>query len=221
MGIKALLNLLFRWFAPHQRGRHAPIQALGALALLSLVLAACNDTSPPAPSPNGATLDQLHWCGKQTILFQDASQSPPTVLTDWQQVKGALDFTVYLPQQLPSGSCLVSGEAIVHDKVLGSSFGVSYVLPGGDSLAFSETALGNQQASTFQCSASNGAPGSTPTPPPTTSGTPTTTAGNPNTLLCLGTKDKTSVVIDSSEAQKDLQTLFNGLAANVDWLPKR
>lgn len=220
MGIKALLTLLFRGFAPHQRGRHAPGWALGTLALVLLLLAACNDTSP-APPTNGAALDQLHWCGKQTILFQDASQSPPTVLTDWQQVKGALDFTVYLPQQLPSGSCLVSGEAIIHDKVLGSSFGVSYVLPGGDSLAFSETALGNQQASTFQCSASNGVPGSTPTPTPARGGTPTTTPGNANTLLCLGTKDKTSVVIDSSEAQKDLQTLFNGLTANVDWLPKK
>jgi hypothetical protein len=198
---------------------------VGALLLAPLVLVACGETPPPTD----AALNQLHWCGKQTMLFQDAGQTPPTTLTDWTQVKAALDFTVYLPQQLPIGTCLVSGEALIHDKVLGSSFGISYLLPGGVSLAFSETAVTGSQAASFQCSPSSSAPGVTPTTAPAntpTAGTstppaPTTTTSNATTLLCLGAKGKTNVVIDSSEAQKDLQTTFNGLQANVDWIPKK
>lgn len=219
MGMAFCLN----WLARHQPGRAASGRALGALLLLPLALAACNDT-PPLP-PTDTPLNQLHWCDKQTLLFQDASQSPPAALTDWEQVRSALDFTVYLPQTLAKGSCLVAGEAIIHDKVLGSSFGVSYLLPNGNSLAFSETAVSGEAAPTFQCSPSTGTTTETPTPTPTSTGTPTPTTptpglGNSVTLLCLGSKAKTNIVIDSSESEKDLQTLFSGLQANVDWIPK-
>jgi len=183
----------------------------GALVLLSLSLAACNDMTP-APSTNGTPLTQLHWCTKPVEVFQDASQSPATMLTDWAQVKTALDFTTYLPQTLPPGSCLVSGEATVHDKVLGSSFGVSYLLPGNVSLAISETAVSGAQAPTFACSPSSGT---------STSGTPTPGAGDNSTLLCLGAKDKTNVVIDSNEPEKDLQTLFTSMQSNVAWVPAK
>ncbi len=191
---------------------------IGVLALLALTLAACTNDTPPAPSTNGTPIAQLHWCTKPVAVFQDASQSPATMLTDWAQVKTALDFTTYLPKTLPPGSCLVSGEATVHDKVLGSSFGVSYLLPGNVSLAISETAVSGAQAPTFACSPSSGSGASgTPTP---TAGTPTPGAGDQtSTLLCLGAKDKTNVVIDSSESEKDLQTLFNSLQPNVTWLP--
>lgn len=216
---RTMLSLL-HWLAHRRPGRHAVGTLLGALLLLPLALAACND----APPPTDAALNQLHWCGKQTLLFQDASQTPPTQLTDWNQVKAALDFTIYLPKQLPIGACLVSGEALIHDKVLGSNFGVSYLLPDGTSLAFSETAVTGQQAATFQCSPSNGAPGLTPTSTPTASSTPTPTPDTGNTavtLLCLGAKGKTNVVIDSSETQTTLQTTFDNLQANIDWIPKK
>ncbi|HLV99297.1 MAG TPA: hypothetical protein VKT82_11545 [Ktedonobacterales bacterium] len=226
MVITKIIAPFARRLVRHQPDRLALGALVGAVLLLPLVLAACSDTPPP---PTGTVLDQLHWCGQQTLLFQDASQTPPATLTDWTQVKAALDFTVYLPQQLPAGTCLVSGEALIHDKVLGSSFGISYLLPGGVSLAFSETAATGQQTAAFQCSPSNGAPGTTPTATPTaapTTGTvtppvPTTTTSNAVTLLCLGAKGKTNVVIDSSEAEKDLQTTFNSLQANVDWIPKK
>jgi type II secretory pathway pseudopilin PulG len=166
--------------------------------LLPLVLAACGGNTPP---PSGGTaLNQLHWCDKPTQLFQDGSQTPPAALTEWSQVKAQLDFTVYLPATLPDGSCLVSAHALVKDKVLGSNFSVSYLLPGGVPLALSETSLSDQNASPFQCSAD---------------------ASNKGTFDCLGAKDKTNVVIVSKAAQKDLQSLFSGLQPNVDWQPKK
>ncbi|HEY7358868.1 MAG TPA: hypothetical protein VH590_20435 [Ktedonobacterales bacterium] len=214
---------LARWRGRHRPGRHVLGCLLGALLLLPLALAACNETPPP---PNDAALNQLHWCDKQTLLFQDASQTPAVTLTDWTQVKTALDFTVYLPERLPLGTCLVSGEALIHDKVLGSSFGISYLLPGGVSLALSETAVSGSQAATFQCSPSSS---ETPTSVPasgtptatTTPGTPTPTPIGGNTLLCLGAKGQTNVVIDSSDSEPDLQATFNSLKPNIDWIPQK
>ncbi len=171
---------------------------LGCL-LLSLVLAACGGDTPP---PSGRTqLNQLHWCDKPTQLFQDGSQSPPGVLTEWSKVKAQLNFTVYLPATLPDGSCLVSAHALVNDKVLGSTFSISYLLPGGVPLAFSETAVSEQSSTgAFQCSPD---------------------ASNQGTFDCLGARDKTNVVMVSKAEQKDLQSLFNGLQPNVDWQPTK
>jgi hypothetical protein len=199
-------------------------------ALLLLTLAACNDAPPTT-----VALNQLKWCDKQTMIFQDASQSPATPISDWKQVKKALDFTVYLPPQLPVGTCLVSGEALVHDKVLGSSFGVSYVLPGGVSLAFSETEQSSGETASFQCSPSNGpqptatptqAADDTPTPsdettPTPTPPAPTATATNTVMLLCLGGKGKTSIVMGSSASEKDLKGYFQNMQADVDWIPQK
>jgi hypothetical protein len=208
----------------HQPGRHVLGWMLGALLLIPLALAACNESPPP---PDDAALNQLHWCDKQTLLFQDVGQSPAVTLTDWRQVKTELDFTVYLPERLPLGSCLVSGEALIHDKVLGSTFGVSYLLPGGVSLALSETAVSGDQAPTFQCSPSSAATptatsGKNATPTATAApGTPTPTPIGGNTLLCLGAKGQTNIVMDSSKPEKDLQAIFNGLKPNVDWIPQK
>jgi len=165
--------------------------------LLPLALAACNNAPPP---PVDSALNQLHWCDKPTTLFQDASSSPPTTISDWKTVKSALSFTVYLPARLPNGSCLVDGHAIVHDKVLGSSFSIAYQLPGGAPLALSETLVTGAGTPDLQCQSDT---------------------SSKDTLLCLGTIDKTSVVIDSKQSQKDLQTLFKNLKADVDWLPAK
>lgn len=214
-----MMTPLLHWFSRHRSSRLAAGCMLAFVLLLPLALAACND----APPSTDAALNELHWCDKQTLLFQDATQSPPTPLTDWKQVKAALDFTVYLPQRLPVGACLVSGEALIHDKVLGSSFGVSYLLPGDVTLAFSETALSGGNTASFQCSPSNG-PQPTSTPgeeTPTATSSPTPTPGNAVTLLCLGGKGQTSIVMGSNASEKELQTLFNGLQSNVDWIPKK
>jgi hypothetical protein len=169
-----------------------------ALLLVALAVAACGGDTPT--QPNGSTqLNQLHWCDNPTMLFQDGSQTPPASLTDWSKVKSQLNFAVYLPATLPEGSCLVAAHALVNDKVQGSNFSVSYLLPGGVPLALSETALNPQQAaSSFQCSPD---------------------ASNQGTFDCLGAKDKTNVVIVSKAAQKDLEALFTGLQSNIDWQP--
>ena len=233
MRITTVFSRLVHRFTRRRPGRLTAVWMMGALVLVPLVLAACNDTPP-----TDAALSDLHWCDKQTLLFQDASQTPPATLTDWKKVTKALDFTVYLPPRLPVGSCLVSGEALIHDKVLGSSFGVSYLLPGGVSLAFSETAVSSGETASFQCSQSNapaptatpnGTPTDTPTATPTSeaTGTPTDTpipepTVTPTiTLLCLGGKGNTNIVIDSSEAEKDIKTLFSGMQSGVDWIPQK
>lgn len=191
---------LTRAWAARAGRRAAPLGWLGlAFLLVSLLLAACNGNTPQPPSGDTA-LNQLHWCDKPIQLFQDGSQSPPAEVTEWAKVKSQLNFTVYLPAALPDGSCLVSAHALVNDKVLGSTFSVSYLLPGGVPLAFSETALNEQNASAFQCSPD---------------------ASNQGTFDCLGAKDKTNVVMVSKAEQKQLQSLFNGLQPNVDWQPKK
>ena len=191
---------------------------------LLLLLAACN-TTPPPPVPNGAPLNQLHWCtSSHTLVFQDTGQSPPTQLASWTQVKQQLGFTTYLPQMLPTGTCLVSGEALIHDKILGSTFGVTYLLPGGIALAFSEAEVSSDQTITFQCSsgASTPTPGSpTATPASPTPGTTTPGPASSKTLQCLGAKGQTTIVIVSDQPQSALQTTFTSLQPNVDWVPKK
>lgn len=196
----------------------------GLLLLLALLLVACNNA--PAPSvPNGAALNQLHWCtSSHTLIFQDASQTPATPLASWALVKPQLGFTIYLPQMLPTGTCLVSGEALIHDKILGSTFGVTYLLPGGVALAFSETQVSSDQAITFQCSSGTATPTpGTPTTTPATATPGTATPGptSSKTLQCLGAKGQTTIVIVSDQSQSALQTTFNGLQPNIDWVPKK
>lgn len=191
-----LQMVMSRWLSWVSRG--PGFRALGiAFLFLPLALAACNSTAPP---PVDSALNQLKWCDKPTMLFQDASQSPPTTITDWATVKTALSFTVYLPARLPNGTCLVDGHAIVHDKVLGSSFSIAYQLPGGMPLALSETLVTGATTPNLQCQADT---------------------SSKDTLLCLGTKEQTSVVIDGKQSQKDLQTLFTNLKANIDWEPAK
>lgn len=193
---------------------------------LALVLAACNDMPPPVVS-NDVPLNQLHWCtSSPTLIFQDASQSPPTMLTNWAQVKQQLGFTTYLPQMLPKGTCLVSGEALIHDKILGSTFGVTYLLPNGIALAFSEAEVSNDQPITFQCSSGEatptpGTPTATPNTPTPLPGTATPGAASGKTLQCLGAKGQTAIVMVSDQSQKDLQATFNSLQPDVDWVPKK
>ena len=141
----------------------------------------------------------------------------PQTVTDWSLIKANLGFTVYLPASLPSGSCLVSAQATIHDPIFGGSFTIGYLLPDHTSLSLSEAPLKSQNT-TFQCNAT----GTTTTP--TTSGTPakatpiptpTTTTGQ----LCSGAKSTTNIVLSGPGTADHLQQIFNGLQPDINWIP--
>ncbi len=177
-------------------------------------------------------LAKLHWCGKQILIFRDegstksgtptASGTPATIgtgtpmatpvtITDWQQVEPQLGFSVYLPQSLPQGSCLISASGTIHDPTVGSIFTIGYVLPNHDAISLSEAPLASQN-STFQCSPSSsttGAKEGTPTPGPTAI----------PVQLCTGARGTTNIVLSARGTNASLQKLFDGLQPHVVWEP--
>lgn len=191
--------------------------------------------TPTSAPPAQVALTKVPWCGQPLVVFQDdgaaptatsspatgtatatssptaAAQGTPRTLTDWNQVKPALDFTVYLPATLPSNTCLVSASGTIHDPILGSSFTIGYLLADHSSMTFSEAPL-RSQAGSFQCSPSN--PGS--------SGTKTTaTAGANGTglMLCTGARSTTHIVFSARGTTTSLQQMFTALQPDVNWVP--
>jgi len=205
---------------------------MGCMLLAGAVLASCTglnlggSASPTATgkaaTPTAATsaLARLHWCDKPLMVFRDlaASGTPgvtvgnPTTLTDWNQVKPKLGFTVYLPATLPSGSCLVSASGTVRDPILGSNFVIGYVLPDHSSITLSQ-APQRTQSTAFQCSpvaaSTNGTKAKTPTP----------VATQGPTQFCSGARGSTNIVFSSHGKTAALQQFFNALQPDVDWVP--
>lgn len=213
------------------------------LALVSMCFSACsnpfggNASSTPTPASQLA-LSKLHWCTTPAMVFRDegavtptvtatptstatatgsATPGPgtPTTVKSWPEVQSKLGFTVYLPTTLSRGSCLVSALATIHDPVYGGkgSFTIGYLLPDHASLSISETPLTKSLDATFQCNSTNAA---TPTSSNTT---PTATASAAPNQLCSGAKNATSVVLAGPGSIADVQQIFNGLQANVTWIP--
>lgn len=211
-----------------------------ALTLCLLLLSACNGTDQKS-NTNGGTpavaLKQLQWCDKPFIVFSDlknssanatatgtpnilptldtsngtATTNTPTI-TDWQKVKPQLDFTTYLPETLPQGSCLVSVTGTVHDPIFGSSFTVSYLMPDHSSVNLAEAPLRAQNPE-FQCSLSS-------TPDSTGKGTPKAQSSSGQQIqLCSGARDKTSITFSAVGSNDFVKQFYNGLAANVNWVP--
>ena len=203
----------------------------GCILMASAVLTSCaglnlgGSASPTAtgkavtPTSTTTALAQLHWCDKPLMVFRDlaASGTPgvtvgnPTTLTDWNQVKPKLGFTVYLPATLPSGSCLVSASGTVRDPILGSNFVIGYVLPDHSSITLSQ-APQRTQSTAFQCSpvaSTNGTKGATPTP----------VATQGPTQFCSGARGSTNIVFSSHGNTGALQQFFNALQPDVDWVP--
>jgi hypothetical protein len=142
----------------------------------------------------------------------------PQTVTDWSLVKAELGFTVYLPTTLPTGSCLVSAQATIHDPIFGGSFTIGYLLPDHTSLSLSEAPLKLQSVS-FQCNVTSG---TTPTTTSTTGkATPATTPDpNPTTgQLCSGAKTTTNIVLSGPGTTAHLQQIFNSLQPNINWIP--
>ena len=136
----------------------------------------------------------------------------PKTLTDWSQVEPNLGFSVFLPQTLPQGSCLISASGTIHDPTFGGIFTIGYVLPDHDAISLSEAPLASQ-SSTFQCSpassTTSGKSNSTPTPGPTAV----------PVQLCTGARSNTNIVLSARGATSALEQLFSALQANVAWVP--
>jgi hypothetical protein len=181
------------------RGARSIAFALFGAATLALVLSACDSSSTTgAPVSTRPALAQVPWCDKPSIQFQDDSTAQQTVLTDWSQVKGQLNFTPYLPPTLPAGSCLVLAGGTIHDPIYGARLSITYDLPDSVPVSFSEAPKRANLSETLQCQAS------------TTDAT---------TSICIGAIANTTVTIAARQVQSDVQTLFKSLQPNVEWVP--
>jgi len=167
-----------------------------ATLLLALFLAGCSFGGNSTSSGQGLT--QLPWCDSPLISFQDDSTSAQTITSGWSSVKSQLGFTPYLPPTLPKGSCLDLAGGSIHDPIFGARLSITYTLPNNIALSFSEAPRRGELSSNVQCAASSQVSGTT---------------------LCIGSLQNTTVTIASNQSQSNVQTLFNQLKPNVDWLP--
>ncbi len=172
-------------------------------------------TLTPGGSPTATTTATVGSSPTPTI-----SPGTPTTIKDWNVVKADLGFTVFLPVNLPRGTCLVSAQATVHDPTFGGSFLIGYLLPDHTSITISEAPLASQNA-TFQCNVSNSS--TTQKSSPSAAGTATPqVAVSPTPVplqLCSGARDTTNIVLSARRSVEYLQQTFNGLQANVTWIP--
>ncbi|HLZ21878.1 MAG TPA: hypothetical protein VKQ30_07140 [Ktedonobacterales bacterium] len=199
-----------------QRSRRTALVSLSALVLVLLVaLAGCDlfgGGSSSGNNTNNVALSQLAWCDKPLINFQDNSTTNQATLTKWDDVKGQLGFTTYLPTTLPKSSCLVLAGGSIHDPIFGGQFKITYDLPNGVPISFSEAPKRSGVSDKLTCV--QGTSGSA-----TQTATPATQTPGSDTSICLGVIANTSIAIASRQSQSDLQNVFKSLQADVDWVP--
>lgn len=206
-----------RWRGSLAGARRLALLA-GSAALLALTVAACaSSNSDTSLNPNMLALTNVPWCDQPSITFQDDGKLSHPTLTDWSAVKSQLGFTPYLPTALPKGTCLVLAGGSIHDPVFGGHFRITYDLPTVGPLSFSEapkhTGQTGSQSDKVQCSEATSGP--TPTPV----ATPTATPSAP-LAVCLGVIANTNVSIASAQSAGALESLFNSLRPNVNWVPR-
>jgi hypothetical protein len=176
--------------------------AVACAGALALILSGCDSGSSSSKTsstdPNHPALALLSWCDHPSIEFQDDSTTQQTVITDWTKVKDQLGFTPYLPATLPKGSCLVLAGGTVHDPIYGARLSMTYDLPNSVPLSFSEAPKRANLGGALQCQAS---------------------ATDTTTSICIGSITDTTITIAARESQGEVQTLFNSLQPNVDWVP--
>lgn len=159
----------------------------------------------------------FHDEGASTTGTQTKTRARPTTLTNWDIVKTLLDFTVYLPTDLPKGTCLMSASGTVHDPVFGSSFTIGYLLPTDDSINISE-APARTQKPTFQCNSSSA--GATVSKVALSNPVGNTTAATKAPVqICTGVQQGASIVLAARGTTSDLKTFFQNLQPDVDWVP--
>ena len=232
-------NLINRWPSIPTRFGYLQLVTL----LTGMLLVSCSGipgtgnagSSNSASSAASVPISKLRWCGKPMMVFRDegvtVSGTPatgnslatpviaatPRTISDWSQFKPGLNFTVFLPETLPSASCLLSVAGTSHDPVFGSSFTIGYLLTDHSALSLSEAPARRSQAMDFQCSPTvTISSGSS-----TQSTTPATGAMNVQNVvqLCSGVRGNTSIVFSSRGTTKSLQHFFQDLRSSISWLP--
>ena len=180
--------------------RRAPALAL-LLALALVGLAGCDlfgGGSTSATASTDVALAQLSWCDAPLISFQDNGTTARNTLTNWNDVKGQLGFTSYLPATLPKGSCLVLAGGTIHDPIYGGHLSITYDVPSTGPISFSEAPKRASLGDKLQC---------------------TPSSQDAKTTICLGTIADTSITVASRQSAADLQSLFKALKADISWVP--
>lgn len=219
-----LLHITWR-----RRHPHLLIPFCCATLLTGLLLTACSSGGGSTSANSTIPLAQIHWCGKPSLLFRDegastpgtaatpkattngtptAKSGTPKTITNWNQFKNSLGFTLYLPATLAHGTCLSSAFGTVHDPIFGSSFTIGFMLPNHDPITLSEAPL-HTQSPKFQCSA---------TAANNAAGTGTSTK-QPPLELCTGAHKTTNIVFSALGSTSELQTFFQNLQPDVNWIP--
>ena len=176
--------------------------ALACALLLAAALAGCNlfggGGSGGGHTAAAPGLTALPWCDRPALNFVDDSTQAQTPINDWSQVKPQLGFTLYLPSSLPNGSCLVLAGGSIHDPIYGAHVSLTWdIAPAMTPLSFSE-APRRGAAAKPQCEAS---------------------AQDSKVSICLGSLMDTSITVVANEPPSQLESLFNTLKPNVEWLP--
>ena len=137
--------------------------AVVVVVAVALVLIRALGSSGGATTDSGqVALAKLLWCDQPTIQFQDNSTTNQTTLTQWDQVKDQLNFTPYLPPTLPKGSCLALAGGAIHDPIFGGRMSITYELPDGTPVSFSEAPKRGNLGDTLQCQPAAPTGGATP-----------------------------------------------------------
>ena len=201
MGIQGIRRVGKRERAVTPRGRYGRGIAVAACALLlTSALAGCSLFGGGGSKSSAAkpSLTTLPWCDKPYLNFVDDSTQAQTPINDWSQVKSQLGFTLYLPSSLPKGSCLVLAGGSVHDPIYGGHVSLTWdVAPDMSPLSFSE-APRRGAASKPQCEASS---------------------QDAKVSICVGSIQDTSITIVARQKLSQLQSVFNALQPDVEWLP--
>ena len=205
-----------------RRSATAPWCLLVVALAAALALGGCDLGGGPSagtPQSTAVKLNQIPWCDRPFISFQDDSTTARTTISSWSSVKDQLGFTPYLPVTLPKGTCLALVGGSIHDPIFGGHFDITYNLPQSGSLSFSEAPKRDNLGSSVQCVVSAQQPEATQPAVTPTPGQPTATPLPPKTEVCLGVIENTSVTLAARQSASDLQTLFKSLKPGQDWQP--
>ncbi len=203
-----------------------------------LLLIVCGFTACIGVNGSGVgenvSLNQISWCNKQVAMVFMDDRAPaaksmslertnedrlgpatgtPVALKDWNTLKAHLGFSVFLPAELPAGSCLLSASGSVRNAVSGSNFTLTYLLSDQTSLTLAQVPQGDKQTP-FQCSAM-------PNISPSGSITSVERDGTPTAgvQLCTGTHGKTNITFSVNWHRQKLRQFFQDLQPNENWMP--